>query len=69
MATVLNRVVRVGVIVKVAFNEDFMEVKEVAINIEEKIFQIESQQMQRPFGGGMSDLSKDEEETGVDGAD
>lgn len=41
MVTILNRVVRVGVIVKVAFNEDFLEVKEVAINIEGKVFQRE----------------------------
>lgn len=41
MVTILNRVVRVGVIVKVAFNEDCMEVKEVAIDIEGKVFQME----------------------------
>lgn len=41
MVTILNRVVRVGVIVKVAFNEDFMAVKEVAINTEGKVFQME----------------------------
>lgn len=41
----LNRVVRVDVIVKVAFNKDFMEVKEVPMNTEGKVFQME---MHRP---------------------
>lgn len=41
MVTILNRVVRLGVIVKMAFKEDCMEVKEVAINIEGKVYHME----------------------------
>lgn len=61
----LNRVVRVDVIVKVAFNKDFMEVKEVPMNTEGKVFQME---MHRPWGGSVSDKSE-ERETYVDRAD